>query len=97
ADPVPIADHLAASPELAPLVARRRGVRVPGAWDAFELAVRALLGQQVRVRGATTLAWRQGRAAGAPLGRAEGGLTPTFARPGAALRGDAPLGRPPRR
>ena len=34
------------------------GVRVPGAWDAFELAVRAILGQQVRVRGASTLAGR---------------------------------------
>jgi AraC family transcriptional regulator of adaptative response / DNA-3-methyladenine glycosylase II len=33
----------------------RRGVRVPGAFDGFELAVRAVLGQQVSVRGATTL------------------------------------------
>ncbi|MEZ5398270.1 MAG: AlkA N-terminal domain-containing protein [Bryobacteraceae bacterium] len=34
------------------------GLRVPGAWDSFELAVRAVLGQQVSVKGATTLAAR---------------------------------------
>jgi AraC family transcriptional regulator of adaptative response / DNA-3-methyladenine glycosylase II len=43
---------------LAPLVRRTRGLRVPGAIDGFELAVRAILGQQVTVRGATTLAGR---------------------------------------
>jgi len=81
ADPVRIADHLARSPELAPLVARRPGLRVPGAWDAFELAVRAVLGQQVTVRGATTLAGRLVRAFGRPLDRAEDGLTHLFPRP----------------
>src|SRR5207253_8185810 len=81
ADPAPIADHLARSPELAPLVARRPGLRVPGAWDAFELAVRAVLGQQVTVRGATTLAGRLVRAFGRPLDRAEDGLTHLFPRP----------------
>ena len=88
ADPVPIADHLAGSPELAPLVARRPGLRVPGAWDAFELAVRAVLGQQVTVRGATTLAGRLVRAAGTPLDRAEDGLTHLFPRPEALAHAD---------
>ena len=88
ADPVPIADHLAASPELTPLVARRPGLRVPGAWDAFELAVRAVLGQQVTVRGATTLAGRLVRAAGTPLDRAEDGLTHLFPRPEALAHAD---------
>src|SRR5207247_1171414 len=88
ADAVPIADHLAASPELAPLVARRPGLRVPGAWDAFELAVRAVLGQQVTVRGATTLAGRLVRAAGTPLDRAEDGLTHLFPRPEALAHAD---------
>ena len=88
ADPVPIADHLAASPELAPLVARRPGLRVPGAWDAFELAVRAVLGQQVTVRGATTLAGRLVRAAGTPLDRTEDGLTHLFPRPEALAYAD---------
>ena len=88
ADPVPIADHLAGSPELAPLVARRPGLRVPGAWDAFELAVRAVLGQQVTVRGATTLAGRLVRAFGTPLDRAEDGLTHLFPRPEALAAAD---------
>jgi AraC family transcriptional regulator of adaptative response / DNA-3-methyladenine glycosylase II len=43
---------------LAELVARQPGVRVPGAFDGFEVAVRAVLGQQVSVAGATTLAGR---------------------------------------
>lgn len=43
---------------LAPAVARLPGLRVPGAFDGFELAVRAVLGQQVSVRCATTLAGR---------------------------------------
>ena len=90
ADPAPIAAHLARSPELAPLVARRPGLRVPGAWDGFELAVRAVLGQQVTVRGATTLAGRLVRAFGTPLERAQGGLTHLFPRPEALADADLP-------
>lgn len=44
--------------QLAPLVRRNRGIRVPGAWDTFELTIRAILGQQVTVKGASTLAGR---------------------------------------
>ncbi|MDJ0865488.1 MAG: AlkA N-terminal domain-containing protein [Myxococcota bacterium] len=58
ADPAPIAAQLRADARLRPLVRARPGLRVPGAWDGFELAVRAILGQQVSVRGATTLAGR---------------------------------------
>ena len=46
---------------LAPLVAARPGLRVPGAWDGFELAVRAILGQQISVaaaRGSPASWWR---------------------------------------
>ena len=43
---------------MAPLVAARPGLRVPGAVDGFELAVRAVVGQQVSVAGARTLAGR---------------------------------------
>lgn len=57
-DPGPIVSHLATDPTLADLVAGRPGLRVPGAVDGFELAVRAVLGQQVSVRGATTLSGR---------------------------------------
>lgn len=54
ADPIRIEAHLAAS-GLAPLRDLRHGLRVPGAFDGFELAIRAILGQQVSVKGATTL------------------------------------------
>ncbi len=58
AEPLRIAAHLGADKLLAPLVAARAGLRVPGAFDAFELMVRAVLGQQVTVAGASTLAGR---------------------------------------
>ena len=56
ADPEAIAEHLSHDPALAPRVAARPGLRVPGAWDGFELAVRAILGQQITVAAATRLA-----------------------------------------
>lgn len=43
---------------LAPLLRGNSGVRVPGAWDVFELVIRAILGQQITVKGASTLAGR---------------------------------------
>jgi AraC family transcriptional regulator of adaptative response / DNA-3-methyladenine glycosylase II len=58
ADILTIDEHLARDPMLAPLVAKRPGLRSPGAWDGFELAVRAVLGQQVSVAAARTLAGR---------------------------------------
>jgi AraC family transcriptional regulator of adaptative response / DNA-3-methyladenine glycosylase II len=64
ADTEEIVEHLELDPAIAGLVRERRGLRVPGAWDGFELAVRAILGQQVTVKGATTLAGRLVRAYG---------------------------------
>jgi AraC family transcriptional regulator, regulatory protein of adaptative response / DNA-3-methyladenine glycosylase II len=58
ADPVAIAAVLEADPLLRPLVMRRPGLRVPGAVDGFELAVRAIVGQQVSVAGARTVLGR---------------------------------------
>jgi AraC family transcriptional regulator of adaptative response / DNA-3-methyladenine glycosylase II len=58
ADPTPIAAQLECDGVLRERLRARPGLRVPGAWDGFELAVRAILGQQVSVRGATTLAGR---------------------------------------
>ncbi|MEW6269204.1 MAG: AlkA N-terminal domain-containing protein [Thermodesulfobacteriota bacterium] len=58
ADVTAIGAQLARDPVLAPLIAARPGLRVPGAWDGFELAVRAILGQQVAVSAARTLAAR---------------------------------------
>lgn len=57
-DARPDAIRAALAPSLGHLVKRTPGLRVPGAFDGFELAVRAILGQQVSVRGATTLAAR---------------------------------------
>jgi len=53
-----IADVLSTDKTLNPLLKRNPGVRVPGSWDGFELTVRAILGQQVSVSAATTLAGR---------------------------------------
>jgi len=52
---------------LAAILKRQPGIRVPGAWDGFELAVRAILGQQISVAAATTLAGRIARRYGEPL------------------------------
>jgi len=56
ADPQLIGAHLAQDAALAPLVAARPGLRAPGAWDGFEMAVRAILGQQITVTAARSLA-----------------------------------------
>ena len=58
ADPAAIHATLGSDRMLAPLLRRRPGVRVPGAWDPFELAVRAIVGQQVSVAGARTVLGR---------------------------------------
>lgn len=90
ADPLAISAHLRRSSRLAPLVARRPGLRVPGAWDPFELAVRAVLGQQVTVRGATTLAGRLVAQLGERID-GTGALTHLFPRP--EVIADADLAR----
>jgi AraC family transcriptional regulator of adaptative response / DNA-3-methyladenine glycosylase II len=84
ADPHAINDQLGEDPMLAPLVAARPGLRVPGAWDGFELAVRAVLGQQITVAAAVGLATRLVARYGLPLrdaGLASEGLTHIFPRP----------------
>lgn len=72
ADIAAIDGRLSRDPLLAAWVAERPGVRVPGAWDGFELAVRAILGQQVTVIGARTLAGRLTETVGEPLSPAAG-------------------------
>jgi AraC family transcriptional regulator, regulatory protein of adaptative response / DNA-3-methyladenine glycosylase II len=57
-DPAAIHATLGRDRMLAPLLRKRPGVRVPGAWDPFELAVRAIVGQQVSVAGARTILGR---------------------------------------
>jgi AraC family transcriptional regulator of adaptative response / DNA-3-methyladenine glycosylase II len=55
ANPQPIAAHLSRDERLSGHIRRTPGLRVPGALDGFELALRAILGQQVTVKAATTL------------------------------------------
>lgn len=62
-----IAGHLAADARLSTVVASAPGLRVPGAFDGFEVAVRAILGQQVSVKAATTLSGRFAAAFGEPI------------------------------
>ena len=100
ADPVAIAAHLAADPLLAPLVTRHPGLRVPGAWDPFETAVRTILGQQVSVRAARTLAARLASRFGRtlPPQTAREGLRLLFPRAGDLADNDlSSIGLPSRR
>jgi len=83
ADPAVIGAALSQDNRLGTLVAARPGLRVPGAWDGFELGVRAILGQQITVAAATRLAGRIVQEHGAPLaaGTIGFGLTHTFPQP----------------
>jgi AraC family transcriptional regulator of adaptative response / DNA-3-methyladenine glycosylase II len=73
-DPIAIDSHLASS-GLEERVNARPGVRVPGAFDGFELCVRAVLGQQVTVKGASTLMSRLTQAFGEPIATDDPRLT----------------------
>jgi AraC family transcriptional regulator of adaptative response / DNA-3-methyladenine glycosylase II len=80
ADWASILQTLKTDPVLAARIDAEPGLRVPGCWNGFELAVRAILGQQVSVKGATTLAGRLVRAFGQPFVGADG-ITHIFPRP----------------
>lgn len=92
ADPHAVAEALGRDPLLGPLVQRTPGLRVPGAVDGAELAVRAVLGQQVSVGGARTLAGRLALAHGAPLADTLPSCAPTEAAAGAAAQAEAASG-----
>jgi AraC family transcriptional regulator of adaptative response / DNA-3-methyladenine glycosylase II len=77
-DPHSVVDALSTEPLLGPLVRSAPGRRVPGAVDGHELAVRAVLGQQVSLRGAATLAGRLAVQYGARLERPLGAVTHVF-------------------
>ncbi len=90
ADPHAIARALGGDVRLRALLHRRPGLRLPGAWDGFELAVRAVLGQQVSVAAARTLARRLLQRHGEPVAPAGAdGLSWLF--PSAAKLADADL------
>ena len=85
ADPVAVASHLEHG-VLAPLVRRHPGLRVPGCVDGFELAVRAIVGQQVSVAAARPVLGRLAAEFGEPVG--DGGLTHEFPAPAALAEAD---------
>jgi AraC family transcriptional regulator, regulatory protein of adaptative response / DNA-3-methyladenine glycosylase II len=73
------ASHLARDPTIGPLLRARPGLRPPGTWDAFETGVRAIIGQQVTLAAANTIAGRLVERLGAPVpGLERFGLTHTF-------------------
>lgn len=78
ADPYAVVERLATDAVLRPLVEADPGLRSPGAADPHELAVRAVLGQQITVAAARTLAGRLVAAYGKPLAAPDGGLTHLF-------------------
>ncbi|HEX3699772.1 MAG TPA: AlkA N-terminal domain-containing protein [Phenylobacterium sp.] len=98
ADPGLIGAHLALDPALAPLIAARPGLRAPGAWDGFEMAVRAILGQQITVTAARNLAAKLVESYGEPVAdpaAARLGLTRAFPTPERLVGADiAALGMP---
>jgi AraC family transcriptional regulator of adaptative response / DNA-3-methyladenine glycosylase II len=99
ADPAAADAHLAADPLLGPLIALRPALRMPGTVDGGELAVRAVLGQQISVAAARTLAGRLVAAAGERLPEPHGALTHLWPRPEAIaeVAGRMPMPRSRRR
>jgi AraC family transcriptional regulator, regulatory protein of adaptative response / DNA-3-methyladenine glycosylase II len=84
------AQQLSGDPVIGPLLRARPGLRTPGTWDPFETGVRAIVGQQVSVAAATTVAGRLVAHAGTPVpGLAQLGLTHAF--PSAETLADADL------
>jgi AraC family transcriptional regulator of adaptative response / DNA-3-methyladenine glycosylase II len=83
AEPAAYGPALAADPALAPLVGENPGLRAPGTVDPAETAVRAVLGQQVSLAAARTLAGRLVAACGEPLPMPDGALTHAFPAPAA--------------
>jgi AraC family transcriptional regulator, regulatory protein of adaptative response / DNA-3-methyladenine glycosylase II len=80
ADPREISAHLSRDSLLRERINQAHGLRIPGSWDGFELAVRAILGQQVSVAGASTLAGRLVEHFGVKI-RDTGPLTHLFPKP----------------
>jgi 3-methyladenine DNA glycosylase/8-oxoguanine DNA glycosylase len=91
ADPLQIETRLSSDPKLRVLVEMRPGLRVPGAWDGFEVAVRAVLGEGLMVSGANPSAERLVRGFGKTLATPREGLTHLFPRPETLAHADLSL------
>lgn len=87
ADPADVRAVLRHDALLAPLLRARPGLRVPGAWDPFEIAVRAVLGQQISVAAARTFAARLVSRYGSAISAGEG-LTHLFPEPAQLANAD---------
>jgi AraC family transcriptional regulator of adaptative response / DNA-3-methyladenine glycosylase II len=87
-DPTPIADALGGDEVIGEIVKAAPGRRVPGVVDPDELAIRAVLGQQISLAGAATLAARLVTAYGEPLVQPIGSVTHLFPSPAALARAD---------
>lgn len=93
-DPVAVAEALGADPLIGPVLARHPGLRVPGQVDGHEEAVRAVLGQQVTLAAARSLAARLVERLGLPVETGVEGLDRLFPRPEAVASlqvGDLPM------
>ncbi|HWA75932.1 MAG TPA: AlkA N-terminal domain-containing protein [Polyangiaceae bacterium] len=91
ADVTRIEDHLLRDPLLAPLVRARPGLRTPGGWEGFELAVRAVLGQQVSVQAGRRLSLTLARLCGNSVSLSDSGhagLNLAFPGPSEVARAD---------
>ncbi len=91
ANPAAIHERLARDPLLRRALRAHPGIRTPGAWDGFELAVRAIVGQQVSVRAATTIAGRVAAMFGDAVAPPAVDVTRLFPSPAQLI--DAPLER----
>ena len=90
ANPVEIARHLEQHPQLAPVVRRAPGLRLPGAWDGFEVAMRVLVARDIGPVGTAAVMGKLAATYGQPLAAAaDNGLTTLF--PTAAALMQAPL------
>ncbi len=98
ADALHIGRHLSRDATLAAMVAERPGLRVPGVWDGFELAVRAVLGQQLTVVDSPALVERLVQTFGEPTDVPAPGLSRLFPKPGILAEANlADLGIPRQR
>jgi AraC family transcriptional regulator of adaptative response / DNA-3-methyladenine glycosylase II len=67
ADPLFIFNHLKKDPGLSPIISSFPGIRIPGGWDNFEIAIRTIIGQQVSIRAANTITGRLVQRYGTPV------------------------------
>lgn len=82
-DPLPVEQVLSEDEYLGKIVSEYPGMRIPGTWDPFEFSIRAILGQQVSVKGASTLAGRIADQYGKEFcGEMPGGISRFFPEPG---------------